>query len=376
MSLTDRIAPWAPTIVGLYLIGKMFYVFGAGAAQPADLLLAGVALLMAPPRWLAGFLREELALFLLLAWVAIVAAVWAAIRTQPEFLVRGPLYLGFNVLAAAAVVGARERDPERFDRIVTVFLFVSVLVQFAAALVLPEHVNKDGVPREIGTFANPNQLAYWSICTMSLWLVLRRCAARPIDLLTLALLGAVQVMTLSRAGMGAMAIGLAIWAWFALTPRLRLAAAILLVAVASLAAIPAVRAPIAGTEIYAGLHQRVTKSDKYSSLTERNADRLFNYPQYLAFGAGEADRRRFTQDDQLEVHSTVGALLFGYGAVGLALFAWVFVGIVRTAPLRACAQLVAPFIFTLAHNGLRFTFFWVLVAVLLSLGRNQRPAPA
>lgn len=371
MTLADRIGGFAPAIVGLYLIGKMFYVFGAGAAQPADMALALAALVVMPPRRLAAFLVEQKALTLLLGWVGLVAGLWALLRTQPEFLVRGPLYLGFNVVAVAAVVGARERDPLRFDRVAAGFLFAAVLIQFAAVLVRPEHLNKDGVLREMGTFANPNQLAYWAICSMSLWLVLRRCSAKPVDLLILALLGAIQVMTLSRAGMGATAIGLAVWAWFALTPPLRLAAAALVVAAGALLAVPAVRAPLADTELYAGLEQRVTKSDRHSSLAERNTQRLFDYPQYLAFGAGEADRRRFTQEDQLEIHSTPGVLLFGYGVVGLALFAWLIAGIARRAPFRASAQLVAPLVYSLAHNGLRFTFFWIVVAVLLSLAQER-----
>lgn len=372
MSVLDRVGRWAPAIVGLYLIGKMFYVLGPGAAQPADVVLAAAALLIMPPRQLVRFLVEEKPLALLLAWVTLVAVVWAALRSQPEFLIRGPLYLGFNVLAVAAVVGARERDPERFDRIVVSLLLVSVVIQVAAVLYLPAHLNKDGILREIGSFAKPNQLSYWVICAMSLWLVLRRCRARPLDVLVLAMLSAVQVVTLSRAGIAATVIALAIWAWFALTPRLRLAAAGLVLILAGLFAIPDVRAPLMQTELYAGLHQRMTKSDKYSSLTERNAQRVFDYPQYLALGAGEADRTRFTTTDQLEVHSSLGILLFGYGVVGLGLFGWLLFGIVRRVPLWASAQLVAPFVFTLAHNGLRFTFFWILIAALISLARARQ----
>jgi hypothetical protein len=374
MTLAERIGRWAPAIIGAYLIGKMVYAFELGAAQPADVLLAAAALLIMPPRRLIGFLVEERPLTLMLGWTALVGMAWAALRAQPQFLL-APLYLAFNVLAVAAVVGAREQELQRFDRIVTGFLFAAILIQFAAVLILPGHVNKDGVLREIGTFVTPNQLAYWAVCSMSLWLVLRRCRARPLDLLVLTLLSIVQVLSLSRAGMGATVVGLGVWAWFGLRPRVRYAAAALVVALAALAAVPAVRDPLEGSNFYAGLHQRVNKSDEHSSLKDRSVQRLIDYPQHLLLGAGEGDYARFTRAvPAQEVHSSLGTLLFGYGVVGLGLFLWLLWRIVATTPLRLSAQLLAPLVFSLAHNGLRFTFFWILVAVLIGIGRDQTRA--
>jgi hypothetical protein len=60
-------------------------------------------------------------------------------------------------------------------------------------------------------------------------------------------------------------------------------------------------------------------------------------------------------------------LVFGYGAIGLVLFGMFGVRAVRGSPLRITLMFVPALVYTIAHQGLRFTPFWVVLAVFVVL---------
>jgi hypothetical protein len=313
--------------------------------------------------------------------VIVINITWSIITPGGGTFLEQPLFYTYNFLATAAVIGAREADPERFDRIIPKFIIVATVAQLAFLLL------ESGDTRSRGTFTNPNQLAYWSVCSIALWTLLRGCRARPLDIFAMILLTICQFASLSRAGLGATAVALVLWAYFALdnvTKRMiGLGVGMLALFGASFTA-PAINYVKKSRE-FSLLEMRLHKQDRYSSVRQRSLERIINHPENIVLGAGEGGRDRFTDigEKVLEIHSSWGTMLFSYGILGFSLFLALLARIALTVPFRVSVHLVPSLIYSTTHNGLRFTFFWFVIGILLSiaqqralLGRRDRVAGA
>jgi hypothetical protein len=114
---------------------------------------------------------------------------------------------------------------------------------------------------------------------------------------------------------------------------------------------------------------RSSRSDA-SFFQERGYDRIWRNQQYLLLGAGEGGLSRF--DDtayvkNMEIHSSAGTILFSYGIVGALLFLVFTWRLIRGARARLVITLLPPLLYTGAHQGLRFTMLWVVLAVFVAL---------
>ena len=100
--------------------------------------------------------------------------------------------------------------------------------------------------------------------------------------------------------------------------------------------------------------------------------RLIQNPQFLAFGAGEGGFARLTriaekQDDEL--HSTLGTILMSYGLVGLGLFGLLLLVIFGRARLASIAYLGPVMLYGITHVGVRFSEFWIFLALVYAQAR-------
>jgi hypothetical protein len=107
-----------------------------------------------------------------------------------------------------------------------------------------------------------------------------------------------------------------------------------------------------------------------SFFQERGYDRIWRNQQYLVLGAGEGGLSRF--DDTayvkgMEIHSSAGTILFSYGIAGALLFLVFMWRLIRGARARLVITLLPPLLYTGAHQGLRFTMLWVVLAVFVAL---------
>ena len=113
------------------------------------------------------------------------------------------------------------------------------------------------------------------------------------------------------------------------------------------------------------------------SFSSRGYDRIWEFPQYLLFGAGEGAYDRFRRWDNQEFHSTFGTILFSYGLVGSTFFVWWMLKLYRVSGIHYFAYLFPPVLYGVAHQGLRFSLLWLLLAFLGIAGqtRLQRTKP-
>ncbi len=102
-------------------------------------------------------------------------------------------------------------------------------------------------------------------------------------------------------------------------------------------------------------------------------------------GAGEGATWRFSGSfanphiGDREMHSTLGTVLFSYGAVGFALFAVTMALIFRPAPWAHILYSLPIWAYGVTHQGLRFATFWVFFALVFGTAHylaGSRPAEA
>ena len=368
---TSAPALWAIHALGFYMVGKMFYAFGGGSVQPADVLLGTLAIFMTPPSALRRMWAENKLFFFFVAWVISINIFWSAYLTQTSFLTSASYYV-FNFLVVSCAFATRSRDPDLFDKYIANWILLSIAIQFAVIIA------KGGSSRGIGTFNNPNQLSYWSVCALSILLVVRRNQAKSIDLPFQLMALWCQISSASRAGFGAGVMLFLIWAFFALeTPLKKLFGILGLCSTfIVLFATPLAEKYITKSEQFSIAEQRVQKESDESELEVRNYNRIFEYYEYTVFGAGEGELKRFRQqagvDIDLEIHSSIGTVYFSYGVIGFALFISFLGSLAYRLGIRRAVYLVPVFVYGMTHQGLRFSFFWLLIGSLMSAASRQQ----
>lgn len=342
------------------------YVFASGLPQPADMLILLIAPL-AVARWNGRMnlraKRAIRALLLFVAYVLVNALIWSVVAgtwtlsAKHGFLLT-PLFYVFDAIALFVILILYERYGERFVWLTLRLLFVSLVVQVLITFVY----TRGGQFRTYGLFNSSNQLGYYSILVAAL-LLLGQARFRLPALYTIA--GQLcciylALLSASRAALVSAALLLVV----AMVTRLRtifvvggLTAFFLLVANPFESAMDRSRT-------------RIRNDQTLGVLEERGYDRLTAHPEYLILGAGEGYYMRFKETSALgshELHSSAGTLVFCYGLVGTALFLNFILQVLRGATVRRVLLLLAPAAYGLSHQGLRFTLFWVLLAIVIML---------
>jgi hypothetical protein len=99
----------------------------------------------------------------------------------------------------------------------------------------------------------------------------------------------------------------------------------------------------------------------------RNIARILHYPRYTLLGAGEGDLGRFPADRPFEIHSAFGTVLFSYGIPGVTLFVAALLDLWRSLRPALRWHLVALLGYSFSHDGLRFSFAWIVVGLLAGM---------
>lgn len=371
-----RTTPPLLPLLGLsaYFVTSIFYVFPSGTPQPADilLLLTIIATMLIGWRQLPNESGLYIAIALFTAWIVLVNVVWYFISPDFVFLKKTSFYL-YNTLVLLFVVAAGYHDWQRLK----VVIWWSCVIALLAQLSYVEFVFHGLGKRATGTFNNPNQLGYWALLMMAcLAVVKERTPLRIWDVLALGAGYYILMLSLSKAASISGMLLILLVIGFC---RLQRAAALLLAAGVVLGllfqlATGGLVERFMSLEPVANLEHRLggigTSED--DNLMHRGYIRLFQYPQYLAFGAGEGDFERLSQDAEKkgkEFHSTFGTVLMSYGLIGLGLFGTLLFVIFVRAPLASIAYLGPVLLYSITHMGLRFSIFWVFLGLVYAQAR-------
>ncbi len=345
-----------------YLLLKPIYLFPSGGPQLADAVVAGLAVLLL----LRGAVRlhpaaADVGLFagLFVFYVVLVNFAWAMWLSDLS-MVKAPVFYFYNFMMLMIWLQLDREYGSLFARCVVYAILGATLLQVLAS---PFVVNND-MQRQTVFFNNPNQLAYWVVLAGSLLFVYSLRVHIPLGM-KIAFAGGLiylAALSLSKAGIIATApmLGLA----FARSRRQTIAALALgglLFLVAS------------GTTLFEQVAWRIGNIGEQSddNIVSRGYARIWTYPEHLLLGAGEGRFDRFGAWTVKELHSSLATVLFSYGIPGFALFCLMLWHVCRGASPYAAAFLVPPFLFGLAHQGMRSSLLWVLFAAVASSRRGE-----
>jgi hypothetical protein len=356
-----------------YIIGDIFQVFPSGNPQPSDFIMALVV--GAVVTGLAFKIREPhrllVVLALLLFWIWQINIVHYALYNDTYFLWSNAYYL-FNVATFLAVSTLFQYFDTMFIRSVRFTLLLALIVELVAVIVISSDVapREPGLYRSVGTYDDPNQLANWAILALCSLLVLApQERLGGVEIAGIVATTYIVLSSLSRSG----ALGLTIVLLVALT-ALRIRATWL--ALLTCAAVPAIIlswSNMRGIDAFfeqgtpAQVASRFHESDRDDNIAGRGYERLWLFPEHLILGAGEGAYWRFrggTAFEQTEFHSSLGNILFSYGMVGLGLFGCFLWEVFRRAPLQHKAYFLGPMAWGLFNYGVRFSTFWVFLAIV------------
>jgi hypothetical protein len=360
---------FALAIWGVVVVVTPFYLFPSGMPQPADVILAGLivgSLLVwgwkTYPRALPAT-SWGMAFFLV---TIIVNLAFGVLRQNTSFLLP-VLFMAFNATTFLFALGMGYSEPKRFIEVTGNASAASLCLQVVVSLIL------GGVShgRAHLFFNNPNQLGYFALTTATLLVV---CSTRvrllrgalPVGLLAGLYLAALSLSKAALIGYALLLVLVSFRLQKRTQTRVYLAVGLLLLVMFTSGVMDRW---LILSNVSARLQSVGVSND--DNLAARGYGRITGYPQYLAFGAGEAEPSRWMLGPAKELHSSWGTILFAYGFVGLFLYVGFLVSTAQTAGLRKFAYLTPLFFYGLTHQGLREPLFWVSVAFVLLVGAES-----
>jgi hypothetical protein len=361
------------------------YLFPSGYPQICDALflafIASVVWRVISSRWQVANETFIFVWMMLVLWVSVVNLTWVLVYQASSheiayLMLWPPLFYWYNFLVGLALL-VYLRKSDIGLKVVVCGVSASL---FISAIGILLGVTKQA--RVTAFFNNPNQLAHFCLCGLAI-LLIAYGGRIPIRLLPLAavaagILGVLAPASLAAIG-GLLVIGIG-WAIANLHQLRRMlqATAAALILFGAMFGFDQYK----GGGIAESLMKRAGVSEKkVSELTDgaRGYDRLLAYPKHLILGAGEgAWPLRFQPYHQgVEIHSSLGTLLFCYGSIGVMLFVVLLFHVMKSSPPFVSVVISGLLLYGFTHNGLRTTFFWiVLVAAWAKYGNNSRSVTA
>ena len=367
----------------LFLLGvffKPFYLFPSGTVGLADLCFAFSALILLGRRLKRrqnlGIEREDWLLWIFLISVCLVNAIWFFLRREQEYIVFTIYWIyGVMVIWSFRQMGGRRGICLGVKSVLKVSLLLQMI--FLITGIGRIYYEYWGATRYMGTFNNPNQMAYVIFLMLLLlhfyeedkrrfWcygiiagilIAATKSTGVFLGWACLALFDSVSALyRFSRKNKKYKKIWLLFW---------------LIICVAGVAALwaiwPSADFQIENTDysLKARIQEKIYKlwtGGAQGLIYDRGWERLILYPKYLLFGAGEGDYGRFPLSEwKSEIHSTFLSIWFYYGTIPLAFFLiWLYRNVKRNFyhdwPVYA-----ALFFECMTVINYRQPFFWMVI---------------
>ena len=353
----------------LYILLAPLYIFPKGMPQPADyiVLMAGFPAILFAFIQFRGRIKYAIVFGLLFATLTMVINLVHYFHLPNDRFLRHSIYYVFNFAMFIFTLLVFRQAPYQMNRIAYYAVAATVFFQ---AFYAPFFGDID-VFRNTGSFNNANQLAYWCVLSMAIIVILKR--GERFTLLDFTLFGALvflQTLSLSKAGI--IITGLMILLILCLKNMPRIARifaffGIVIIILTQVLDPDQLEKNLNRFQAFTAVTERLQNigAEQDDSLSGRGYDRLIRHPHYMIFGAGEGAFFRFGIGTQ-ELHSGLATVLFCYGITGSLVF-MCFIGLVfYKQPWYFWAILFLVFLFGIPHQNIRFTYFWVFLAIAYS----------
>lgn len=355
------------TFVFLGLATLPIYLGPSGGVQIAHIMLFFGGLISLTRR---GLQIDSIELLLIvLASLVVCRELVAIMSGAPLSAMMPALYLLFNCFIFSYI--RRSYSTLSFSRVLTRGLFVAMCIALIELFRTGVSFYVDtGVRRASASFNNPNQLGYFAVCLYSCAAIFfQRTHARTFIFVAFTI-GALLLATasLSKAATVSLFVSLIFLGTLMAGNKWKYVIAPF---IASFLTAVVYNFLESGKLDSLSLISRLRSigSDSDDSLAARGYGLILEgnfLEQVLGFGSTRAMRLIGH-----EVHSTFGSVLICYGFLGASIFLiFLWTWVVRLwkefGGLGAFVVAGPPLLYGITHNGIRFTIFWLLLAISFS----------
>lgn len=373
----------------IFLALKPFYIFDSGGIQFADIFLVLSALIALPLLFLNrknGLMKElfyENKLFVLFTALATLVNLYYFSTLGKVSFVLSLLYLVFNLVAVMlfSYLGRSRRFLIKISVILETHLMLQTVVFFLGAGRMYDEV------RYMGIMNDPNQFGFFVFIAFLYIYVIHR--SLNINSLRTGLSLALTVFLVFLSGSTGMVLGLGVLITVMLCYKLlqightryvviqkTMYALAIFIVTFMLIIIPAgllvggesVEKMMSNQVLIERVSNKVSSGGTTNNLTfweDRGYDKLYFYPQYVIFGAGQGEYYRFSKAaTDIEVHATIPEILFVYGIVPCCvLLLWIYQR-AKDAPMYAKIALLALLVESFTLLNQRQAFFWMFIVLM------------
>lgn len=353
----------------LYILLAPLYVFPKGMPQPADyiVLMAGFPAILFAFIQFKGRIKYAIVFGLLFAALTMTVNLVHYFHLPNDRFLKHSIYYVFNFSMFVFTLLVFRQSPYQMNKIAYYAVAITVLFQACYA---PFFGDID-VFRNTGSFNNANQLAYWCVLSMAILVILKR--GQRFTLLDFVLFGALvflQTLSLSKAGIIITTCMLLLIFCLQNMPRIARICAffgVLIVFLTQVLDPDQLEKNLNKFQAFTAVTERLQNigAEQDDSLSGRGYDRLIRHPHYMIFGAGEGAFYRFGIGTQ-ELHSGLATILFCYGITGSLVFLCFVALVFYKQPWYFSALLFLVFLFGIPHQNIRFTYFWIFLAIAYS----------
>lgn len=356
-----------------------YYIYSSGMPQPAHIimLLASLGIIAINFKKAINKVKKNLYTLAFLSLIVVINSAYYLIYQKISFLINSFYWLYGYLMLLSVVFISKDVVLGKWIKLIIllqmVFIILSYLIGWGGFAFWPRYEF---------FFNGPNQLAYFALCLLIVYVALDQGALKP-GLYGVYFLTACAVIISGGRSIYAAFVPLIIIFLFIAKGRrfdqILLATIPVVVIVIFRSYDFPLHTPLGVDRLnisintfnrFVELCVSCDSSNYYSienQLRGRGYMRAFEYPEYMLFGAGQGFEERFGSIGGFvyEIHSSLFAVIFYYGFLGFYLFS---MSIYKIFEIKNNIFLLTPlFIYGLFTYGLRSPYFWIALGFVVLL---------
>lgn len=305
-------------------------------------------------------------------WSLLVNFSWVIVLSDPEPLIF-PAYYIFNGFVLFAVLAMYANHGTRFVEITRWALLASIALQFILSFMFANR----GF-REMLFFNSANQLGYYALICCSIFSLPVNSSKKLVSQIpwVAGMLMCLWLATLSLSKAATLSCAI-----FLLLSSIRRPIQLLIAASVAIGLVATAWDQV-GHRVENLLVRYESLGDRGEEGSDDNAegrgyDRIWLYPEMVVLGAGEGGNYRWSETavaqmrggtTKMELHSSIGTIMFSYGIPGMLLAGAFFLSVLRPAFFFILPFALPELAYSFTHMSLRFVMTWVYFAMLYVIG--------
>lgn len=355
-------------LVYLFFLFTPFYFLDSGLPQFSDVI--GIFIML----FTFVFFKNQknnpsiiLISFCFFTYILVVNSIWGIILSKQATLILPSLWYLYNFLIMLSFIIMMKVNFISILKAISIIIPISLFTQLLILVIAP-----GAEVRGVGSFNNPNQLGYYALLHLSLYIIISKKYKVNMLIYWLVIGSAtfISFFSLSRSAILSIFILILIELFSSLVKKKKITSILLSICILITLIIPFLNISnnsfLKGTQIYKNVEERFLRTGMQSDddFVGRGYGRITEYPEYLFFGAGEGVHDRFYSKN-MEIHSTLGNIYFSYGIFGLLFFSIIILICIYNNRFLYYFPLLPILFYGITHNGIRNPVFWIILAVLV-----------